>query len=139
MNRADLHALAERVEALTGPDRAVDAEIAIAVNHRVYPGLSAMDIVRLSGAKDAAAFLAELADNPQNVWYEGLPRYTASIDAAMKLVPDGWDWKLESYGHAVIWRRGHEDGAYFYADVPNFPALALTAVALRAHAEGASE
>jgi hypothetical protein len=83
--------LSERVEALTGPDRKVDAEIAIAINHQVYPGYGTSDFVRVNLVREThAADLANLARHQQNVWYEGLLKYTASLDAAMTLVPEGW-------------------------------------------------
>jgi hypothetical protein len=64
---------------------------------------------------------------------EGQPRrYTASLDAAMSLVPEGRDWTLQSSGGP---------GPMAFVDycgrfrVGATPALALTAAALRALAE----
>jgi hypothetical protein len=102
----DLLALAARVEALSGPDRMIDRDIAIATMG--WP---------------AAAF----TDSPT-------PEYTASIDATLTLVPDcrhtelamqdrhsgRWKWVLRG-GYGV---RSEARGAT--------PALALCAAALRA-------
>lgn len=110
MNRATLLALASRVEAATGADRELDAAI-------------------LAACWDCRGKPTDLG-----------PRYTASLDAAMSLVP--WD---------AYWRLGHDgdgaDPAEYKADVivPKLggvdargraiavtPPLALTAASLRA-------
>lgn len=110
MSRDELLALAERVMALTGPDREADARIA----GKAYA-----------------------------------PAYTASIDAAMTLVPEGWNWMAGERNQGLC-------RAYVENDKPAFvgfssqknpkriwhevtaatPALALTAAALLARAEG---
>lgn len=66
MDKDALLALADRVEALTGPDREVDAAIWCELN-------------------------GEMAVLTPNLSY-----YTASLDAAMTLVPEGWGWSLYS-------------------------------------------
>jgi hypothetical protein len=119
MSRKDeLLALAERVEALTGPDRGVDAEV---------------------GRYFAAQFLGYAPWEPQT----GCAKFTASLDAAMSLVPDGYWWNV---GHVMgpqpdtqnmFWAMCHFRGAQWPYDRPiaATPALALTAAALRAIAE----
>lgn len=91
MTRADeLLALAARIEHLTGPDREVDAEIAVAV----------------SGDKGAWV----VGPSPQSVfahqpgWYRTsddkshqAPTFTASLDAAMTLVFEGAGFNLDRY------------------------------------------
>lgn len=62
MGSLELLVLAERVEALTGPDREMDYEIADAVLGRIRPPF------RRGHCE----------------------KYTASFDAAMTLKPDGW-------------------------------------------------
>lgn len=114
MTHAELLALAERVEAATGPDRALEEEI----------DLIALDL----------GWRAERKEVPFDA-----PRYTSSIDAAVSLVPDGWAWQVNSHGTALCWpntldgpKRAvkgfslHDDGT---------PANALAAAALRARAE----
>ena len=132
-NRATLLALASRVEAATGADRELDAAIAVAVSD------------------DVGAWVVEPSPSSlfshQPGWFctsdnrsHKAPAYTASLDAAMSLVPS------EAY-----WRLGHDgdgaDPAEYKADVivPKLggvdargraiaatPPLALTAAACRA-------
>ena len=78
MTKADLIALAERVERAEGPDRELDAEIA------PLKGLRRVDEGQPLG----------------RVWYDHrghgvpLPAFTASLDAAMTLVPEGWSMRF---------------------------------------------
>lgn len=93
----DLNELADRVEALAGPDREVDDAIASA--RADWSG----DIVTLD--------------------------YTASLDAAMTLIPEGYDWILGHTNsgltiHAEVGDREQVFGAT--------PAIALAAACLRA-------
>lgn len=108
--------LADRIEALTGPDREVDAEIA----RTVY------------------------ADNCRNPdWECGyVLAYTASLDAAMTLVPTKpfpelrpgeWWWSVDSLGcDAHVAYENHDAGIPEYSASAATPALALCAAALRA-------
>jgi hypothetical protein len=126
MDRGELLALAERCEAATGPDRELDGDIFCALGHAPF----------IEGAYCA---------------YRS-PAYTASLDAAMTLVPEGWRWMAghREFSHA----RGYvENGGPAFVGVgtrrnPNrlwfettaaTPALALTAAALRARAALAKE
>ena len=110
MNRATLLALAERVEAATGADNGIDSEI----HHAVLNGVGVGS-------------------------YGAQPTYTASLDAAMSLVPSGiWTgekWNVECWDtsgvhaphvRATAWVNGSQR---VYAATP---ALALTAACLRA-------
>ena len=107
-DRTTLLALASRVEAATGADRGLDSEI----HHAKCGGVG-------TGS------------------YGTEPRYTASLDDAMSLVPSGCsEWNVESWSapgaiqpahvRATAWVSG---AARVYAATP---ALALTAAALRA-------
>ena len=106
---ADLMKLAERVEALSGPERAVDWEL------HVFDGLVGVGM------------------------YGAHPHYTASLAAAMTLVPEGWDhgytWQPGSYPHmkanGQCWT--HKEASTVHGDAAT-PALALCAAALRARA-----
>jgi hypothetical protein len=106
----DLIRLAERVEALAGPDREVDLEIYRAI----YP----FPCVALSERAQDAFDL------------EKAPKYTSSLDAAMSLVPE----LLRE--HAFLQtstpaKAGFEkDGTFTYFEAAT-PALALTAAAIR--------
>lgn len=119
--------LAERCERATGPDRELDYEIAAAVN----------------------LWLAEQAYSRvpgDNGWYSETPfikgankvapssDYTASIDAAMTLVPEGLHWVLKSSDPKAVARiGGWKTGNYriIGADAAT-RTLALCAAALRA-------
>ena len=119
--------LAERCEAATGPDRELDCAIAVALNrtdeggsgfHRVFADDSVFEQVR-----------AQL--------------FTASLDAAMTLVPKDWrrsnlyeaePQNKSSRGwleYATLQRR---TGGSHVMGTGAIPALALTAAALRARA-----
>ena len=131
--RDELLALADRVEAATGADRELDADIAVAAAgfRRVSESMLCKDEWDYASNADGY-FLA---------W----PRYTASIDAALTLVPSGWTWSIvherewELSGKPAYFsdlRRGYRT-SYDNATLSwsATPALALTAAALRALAQ----
>lgn len=110
--------LADRIEALDGPDIAVDREL-----FAEFHGFSAM---------------ADMAGSDAHY-----PPYTASLDAAMTLVPDGWSFSLgEMMGLPLErrWRchlRDHNEpynpSTCKWVDRDcQTPALAICAAALRA-------
>lgn len=121
MTKTELLALAERVEALTGPDRETDYRIA----------------KWRSGAKGSHLKIEQVP-----------PLYTASLDAAMTLVPEGclfhvrtfWDgMETRGYARVITYADDAEecDGKRYiddYAEMAATPAQALTAAALYAHA-----
>lgn len=118
---ASLIELAERVEAATGRDRELDALI------HIEAGLAEGNTVAFK-----TGWCAGSETNPRPV---EAPAYTASIDAAMSLVPEGWMWvggssPTHNAGMAVT-RDGTQDGFDARAATP---ALALCAAALRARA-----
>ena len=109
--------LPQRIEAAEGADRALDVAIALASG-----GINAIgaDILWPSGFRMPC------------------PRYTASLDAALTLVPDGLVFNLGNDA-SMCW-------AHVWDDVPEYdgepyegraatPALALCAAALKAHIE----
>lgn len=113
----DMIELAERVEAGTGPDRDLDAAIARA-----------------------------LSSNSTDHWYENhrgeyctddlAPNYTASLDAAMTLVPVSGRWFTyyateNRHSHVWTWKLRGGFGMTVTAFAAT-PALALTAASLRA-------
>jgi hypothetical protein len=133
MSKAALLALADRVPALTGPCRETDAEIAVVALGWIVrlPRYEGDDVAYGYPDGDGAVF-------PGNGGGDRLVReFTASLDAAMKLAPEGW--RIVSLGDRtlsfqVILSRGT---AEFSRGEPVFgyaatPALALTAAALRA-------
>lgn len=124
-DRATLLELAERCERCEraeGADRELDLRIEAAVNPE-YDGLD----------EAYARFLTQ---------YGKHPKYTASLDAAMSLVPEGWDW---SAGTATVegFRPAYAEASPQTQPFPvemdisaeaATPALALVAAALRARA-----
>lgn len=125
--------LSERVEAATGPDRELDAEIAVAVSGDV-------------GAIVVPPYERFLFSHKPGWWRDGTnkshsaPSYTASLDAALTLMPSDAFWRLghdgdgadpsEFRAQVLVPTLGSIDahGAAFAAT----PALALCAAALKA-------
>jgi hypothetical protein len=107
--------LAGRCEKATGPDREIDADIA-----------------------DPLPVCANL--NPRDTRghvLEHVPAYTASLDAAMTLVPEGWHSSIFTTEGATL--RGSaavrdRDGGPSFTSSAGTAALALCAAALRARA-----
>lgn len=124
-NADALLALAERVEKAAGPDRELEVVIHEAVT--TFPARRAG-----VGWPDENALVV-----PAFPGWVLLPAYTASLDAAMSLLPEGW-------GGNVNWPIGRNHGPYeanlgspqmspaFVTVVGKLPAVALTAAALRA-------
>lgn len=123
-----LAALVARVEQAAGPDRELDVLISVAVG-------------RGDEETHVITYIPEMGLKPQRVAWRpnGLAgdvecrRYTASLDAAVTLVPEGAGFVLSAYG----------DGTAAFATITvgtttkaATPALALVAAALRARMEG---
>lgn len=128
--------LIERIEAASGPDRALD--------HEIYEYLGS-PIVRMVSATTHGTDLVNWA-----------PFYTASVDAALTLVPEGWwlaglhfchpdfrseqdkEWCAELAGPvtwAVIDREVGEEPLFEHVCASAAtPALALSASAMKADA-----
>ena len=129
MTKAEIIALAERVEGAEGLDRELDRLIAFATGWRMRDG----DWIEPRGFRLPIGTLAVP------------PFYTASLDAAMTLVPDGeGHWPQLIYTGTnpnnpakqrvryEIWAKGYSKPARGHAATP---ALALTSASLRAIAE----
>ena len=89
-DRATLEALLARVLKGTGPDRKLDAEIEACLTGRVThprnPGWT-------FEPQDVEWKLARLANSPFiSQASRPAPPYTASLDAALTLLPEGWHW-----------------------------------------------
>lgn len=119
--------LAARVEAMDGPSREVDVLIGIATDwkHRHAP-CSMSELANLMSAEE----MARDAESHQSILKE-LPRYTASLDAAMQLVPPEYGFQVDGYGDH--WWASLSEDEGFNANCRT-PALTLTAAALRARA-----
>jgi len=60
--------------------------------------------------------------------------YTASLDAAMMLVPEGWSWTVDAVGRASCFAPNEPKPWPRTGGLATTPALALCAAALRARA-----
>jgi hypothetical protein len=148
MSAADLNALADRVEALTEPSREVDVLIAVAVDWRWPDWEDGESTARGQAERHGVAWLIDRAVNGHTSSWRGIPLYTASLDAARTLVPEGWqceglNWWAE-YGASCMlvgstwdgsdWVHRFDDGRVTGGAFT--PALALCAAALRARDSG---
>ena len=119
--RAALLELATRVEQASGPDEHLDCAIALA-----------------TGWEPAASWVGMLL-SPAGEW-GCLPSFTASLDAALTLVPAGWDWCLSrGSGEPAIASMAPAMGVDGPMSTAATPALALCAAALRALAAEAPQ
>lgn len=131
--------LIERIEAAEGPDWKLDEEIWLAAiatgeqREKVEVGRDKF------GDREASDRVSMMSDGA---------RYTASIDAAMTLVPEGWGfWDVlsrhasdeERSAYAEVAKdaacASHEIEGHFVSATAKAPALALCAAALKAREE----
>ena len=142
--RDALLALAEKCEAATGPERAIDGAIDRLMFERPTDG----------DYDDAERAIWRLNDGWSGILIRGdgfargafyAKEYTASLDAAMTLVPEGWGWLVSQPNEKAIASgllkkdtpvMGEVQYGYDqrYTVAAATPALALTAAALRARA-----
>lgn len=108
---SDLTTLATECEGAEGPSRELDLEIARAVG-----------LCRTPEEGSTQVHFGQ--------WW---PHYTASLDAAMTLVPEGCKWQV-STEEPGPWAWVGEPGSDVPAIMCATPALALTAACLRAMA-----
>src|ERR1700743_1640458 len=116
--------LADRVESAAGASRELDAEIWLAC----VPGATREQWSYRHIATGRLCHVDEtrqLQADGRRKWVI-VPSYTASIDAALTLVPDGWIWDVISTGTAWVMLDDVQETARAAT-----PALALTAAALR--------
>jgi hypothetical protein len=120
----DLEALAKRCEAAAGPDRELDAEIAATAGLRVVD--EGHPLGRCCYDRNGISIV--------------LPRYTASLDAAMTLVPEGM-WGTLEFGKRSRCKLGRfgelkplPNEAFAYT-----AAQALAAASLRARSQGVND
>jgi|ERR1700761_4058 len=127
--------LAATCETATGSLRVLDFEIHIeAIEDGIWPTMDRHGRIINPDAKMSdylAAYRSVIDSDDQDF---DLPRYTASLDAALTLVPEGYDYIIEhtNGGLTICARVGHND-----PDKNSWgetPALALCAAALRARA-----
>ena len=125
--------LAKRCEAATGPDRELDGAIDRLFHRRPVNGDYDEDEGCIWRECDGYSGLCVRSDGfARNSFCA--KDYTASLDAAMTLVPEGFDWIIGRTNggltiHAEVGGRGDE-----FQRFGETPALALCAAALRARA-----
>jgi hypothetical protein len=84
---SDLLKLAERCEAAAGHDRELDVELAVVAGLIRDPEF---ERGYFYGAGNNCDYVLERGDYDHGNNAPELPYYTASLDAAMQLVPEGW-------------------------------------------------
>lgn len=139
MTRAEMLELAERVEQASGPERDLDAEIALAITGNTAQLSEGGNMIWCGGWHSV---LADLPAVPWSGRWVQVARYTASLDAALTLVPDTHCWALfvgRLATQAAYWRRAEDESAATTWVVAATPSLALCAAALRARAEEARD
>lgn len=123
--------LIARLEAATGPDRELDAAIALAVGYTTYP----------DGYGDGNEWIDPQGNHLPRAVRMGAqpPKFTASIDAALTLVPDGCLWGAgdeDCTGRPWAWclppGRSWDDADNSYAATP---ALAICIAVLKARGD----
>lgn len=135
----DLPTLIARIEAATGPDRALDAEIAAMM--KACPPNAPGWVKNWSGLWAAAPKINYGAvgvwgiDDTLKTWWNAL-KFTKSLDDAMTLVPDGSFWNiltsdanLSRYDAVVVASRLDQHFEFTRAATP---ALAVVAAVLKA-------
>lgn len=142
-----LHTLIARVEAATGPDRRLDAEIAASVRSGLPAGCDwAFKFPKWEGAPNNTGTVRIIGNQNGNCDYISgnfqSPIYTGSLDAATNLIPPGFEWALEiQAGHLpgddleqmiAIAKLG--DPIFNWEATAATPALAIVAAALKATA-----
>lgn len=122
--------LAEQCEQATGPDRELDAAISEALGNCLHTPV-VQEVSWSDGTKDLVPVCTKCgAKNAYQEWH----RFTASLDSAMTLVPEEYDFYVadDKHGvHACVNAKPPISGGSLNAATP---ALALCAAALRAKA-----
>lgn len=134
--------LIERLEKARGPDRRLDAQIVVAldirpdwcgkkghlwVDEKDHPNDPPIRLNELGGRNSRG--------NPPIGHYA---KYTSSIDAALTLVPEGWEWSVSggpnTISSAMLCRGGdHQDDEEIDCEGAT-PVIALCIAALKARA-----
>lgn len=135
MTPAGMLELAERVEQASGPDRELDAEVALAVTGNTAELSEGGNMIWCGGGHSV---LADLPAVPWSSRWIQVAHYTASLDAALTLVPDGHSWAAGDCGEndgpwACV--TAHEEPCADYPGAAGTVILSVLAAALRARAE----
>jgi len=133
----ELLELAERIEAASGPSYVLDCDIWDAI----YPGERDERFAKLTAKGEP--YHGRLGPADKDGYIKPLRAFTASIDSALSLVPEGISWRLDfaraQHGqHAIGSAFVIIDGQRYHGDAAT-PALALCAASLRAQAARSPE
>jgi hypothetical protein len=133
----ELRALAARVEAATGADRKLDALVLAAVvgGEAALSPFNGEWCVYVGKDRHGRPKLWEPGYGANKAWWRN-NHFTASLDAALTLVPAGWTGTVHLDGKASLYRDDMRPAVWCVAATP---ALALVAAALRARAEAGHE
>lgn len=134
--------LIDKLERADGPDRELDAEIAVATKLGCRPNLSDdLEYLSLPNKHDRGPGVTA-----GNYWFHcrsgmslrSAPAYTASIDAAMTLLPDGAEWTLSvvAYEPCLVTISSGDDRKDATHALAKTPAIAIVLAALRARSQG---
>lgn len=133
----DFNKLACQVMDLDGPSYEMDC----AIWDAIYPGERAARFEKLTAKGSPYHMRLGLAD--MDGYVRPLRAFTASLDAAMTLVPEGWQWYVTSCDEEDIAQacvtspldHDKDGGCKDYAVHASAPALALTAAVLFSKSE----
>ena len=139
----DLEKLAQRVEALTGPCREMDAEITVALRRHHPAGLWSLNFPEWEpdytdkGRVWAVGNINGNGSHRSGSWISEF--YTASIDEALTLVPKGLVYNLgneTAFCWANVWDDTPDyDGEPYEGHASTLP-CAIVAACLRAQSKG---
>ena len=132
-SEAELLALASACEKANGPDRELDCGIAVGLHGGHIRWRQAVGTMESYPVRDYTS-----SAHVQGYGCDHISAYTASLDAAMSLVPEGLRFyvdngTVDSTSHACAFA-GRDGGVTGGCKIAATPALALCAAALRARA-----
>lgn len=139
-DRATLEALLARVLEGTGPDRELDAEIARALGWKPLYRDDYSKWWPPSAVADARERKRSILHHPT----QPLPMFTASLDAALTLVPEGYWWQIANgnrryydlqAGAELFFAGGPNRGDMAFSADAATPARALIAACIKARME----
>jgi hypothetical protein len=145
MTRETLLGLADRCEQATGPDRELDCEIWADANDLKLEWQGNCLVAGIEGVIgwiDPGEHSRNFSTNRSATGPAAIPAYTASLDAAMTLVPEGWEvalyWGMSGFKPEAQLERDElrlkNPGFEPISGTAETIALALCAAALRARA-----
>lgn len=141
VKRDELLALAERCEQATGPDRELDVTIAVAVDWRWDDWEEGESTAAGQAEKHGLAWLLERSTHGIASMWRNIPNYTASLDAAMTLVPEPAWTRTDKWPdrHTASVQPIREPSVQSHTGTAATIALALCAASLRSLANKETE